>query len=118
VKLDRSLIDLPFHKSKNGNRKLIEVPENLASILARFVKAEGPIKPRKKLQFAKLKAIRAAKIIWKQNCLRHSFCSYGVAVKGLEWTATQADHDIKILKKHYLEVVTKEDASKFWAIRP
>jgi integrase len=118
VKLDRSLIDLPFHKSKNGNRKLIEVPENLASILARFVKPEGPIKPRKKLQFAKLKAIRATGIIWKQNCLRHSFCSYGVAVKGLEWTATQADHDIKILKKHYLEVVTKEQAAKFWATRP
>jgi hypothetical protein len=28
--------------------------------------------------------------------------------KGLGWTAMQADHDIKILKKHYLEVVTKD----------
>jgi hypothetical protein len=41
-----------------------------------------------------------------------------VAAKGLEWTAIQADHDIKMLKKHYLEMVTKEDAAKYWAIRP
>lgn len=41
-----------------------------------------------------------------------------MAVKGLEWTAMQADHDIRILKKHYLEVVTKEDAAKFWSIQP
>jgi integrase len=114
IKLDRSLIDLPFHKSKNGNRKLIEIPENLATILSPFVKAEGRIKPRKKLQLAKTKATRASDITWKQNCLRHSFCSYGVAAKGLEWTAIQADHDIKMLKKHYLEMVTKEDAAKYW----
>jgi integrase len=118
IKLDRSLIDLPFHKSKNGNRKLIEVPENLATILSPFIKAEGPIIPRKKLQFAKTKATRASDITWKQNCLRHSFCSYAVAVKGLDWTAIQADHDTKMLKKHYLEVVTKEDAANYWAIRP
>jgi integrase len=84
IKLDRSLIDLPFHKSKNGNRKLIEIPENLATILSPFVKAEGRIKPRKKLQLAKTKATRASDITWKQNCLRHSFCSYGVAAKGLD----------------------------------
>jgi integrase len=118
IKLDRSLIDLPFHKSKNGNRKLIEIPENLGAILTPFVKTEGRIKPRKKLQFAKIKATRASGITWKQNCLRHSFCSYAVAVKGLDWTAIQADHDTKMLKKHYLEVVTKEDAAKYWAIRP
>jgi hypothetical protein len=78
---------LPFHKSKNGNRKLIEIPENLATILSPFIKAEGPIMPRKKLQLAKTKATRTSDITWKQNCLRHSFCSYAVAVKGLDWTA-------------------------------
>ena len=91
---------------------------NLLMTLSPFIKTEGPIIPRKKLQFAKTKATRASDITWKQNCLRHSFCSYAVAVKGLDWTAIQADHDTKMLKKHYLEVVTKEDAAKYWAIRP
>jgi hypothetical protein len=40
-----------------------------------------------------------------------------VAVNGLDWTAIQADHETRMLKKHYLEVVTKEDAAKYWAIR-
>jgi integrase len=117
MKLDRSLIDLPFHKSKNGRRKLIEVSENLGKILSPFAKVEGAVKPRKRLQYAKQNAARAAGIVWKHNCLRHSFCSYAVAVKGLDWTAIQADHDTKILKKHYLEMITKEDAAKYWAIR-
>jgi integrase len=116
IKLDRSLIDLPSTKSKNGKRKLEEVPENLSAILSGFVRAEGSVKPAKKLSFARNNARLTAGIDpWKQNCIRHSFCSYAVAVN---WTATQADHDTKILKKHYWEVVTKEDAERFWAIRP
>ena len=52
----------------------------------------------------------------EQNCLRHSFCSYAVALKGLEWTSDQADHSIAILKRDYREVVTKEDAAKYFSI--
>jgi integrase len=37
VKLDRNLIDLPFSKSKNRRRKLIEIPANLVSWLSPFV---------------------------------------------------------------------------------
>src|SRR6202162_5291650 len=120
IKLQRSLIDLPPTKSKNGRRKLEEISANLLAILSPFVRAEGPVKPaNRKLSHARSKASHAAGIVpWKQNCIRHSFCSYGVAAKGLEWTAIQADHDIKMLKKHYLEMVTKEDAAKYWAIRP
>jgi len=61
-------------------------------------------------------AAARAKIVWKQNCLRHSFCSYAVALKGLEWTSDQADHSIAILKRDYREVVTKEDAKKYFSI--
>lgn len=63
-------------------------------------------------------AALAAGIKWKQNCLRHSFCSYAVAVKGLDWTAMQADHSTKMLRDSYLEVVTKDDAERYWKIRP
>jgi hypothetical protein len=53
---------------------------------------------------------------WKQNCLRHSFCSYAVALKGLEWISDQADHSIAILKRDYREVVTKADAEAYFDI--
>jgi integrase len=120
IKLERSLIDLPPSKSKNGRRKLEEVSANLLAILFPFVRSEGPVKPpHKKLSHARSKASHAAGIVpWKQNCIRHSFCSYAVAVKGLDWTALQADHSTKMLRDCYLEVVTEEDAEKFWNIRP
>jgi len=119
VKLDRNLIDLPFEKSKNKKRKLIEVPANLAAILAPYAAASGPVTPRKKLDRAISAAAKAADIVpWRQNCLRHSFCSYAVADKGFEWTAAQADHSVRMLRDHYWEVVSKEDAEKYWAIKP
>ena len=118
VKLDRNLIDLPMEKSKNGKRKLTEVPKNLLAILTPFVKSEGRVMPKKKLQLAMESAVEKAGIVWKQNCLRHSFCSYAVATHGLEWTADQADHSISILRKDYREKVTKEDADRYWAILP
>jgi hypothetical protein len=34
------------------------------------------------------------------------------------WTAEQADHSIGILKQHYREVVSKEEALKYWEIVP
>ncbi|HXM02550.1 MAG TPA: tyrosine-type recombinase/integrase [Chthoniobacterales bacterium] len=119
VKLDRSIIDLPFTKSKNRKRKLIEVPDNLKDWLQPYVKESDSVMPRKKLQLAFEKAAKDSNLHpWRQNCLRHSFCSYAVASKGFEWTAAQADHTLRILRERYWEVVSKEDAEKYWAIRP
>jgi integrase len=119
VKLDRNLIDLPFAKSKNRRRKLIEVPENLKAWLSPYARAEGSLMPRKKLQLAFEAAAKKAGIApWPQNGLRHSFCSYAVALKGFEWTAAQADHSVAMLRRHYWEVVTKAEAERYWAISP
>src|SRR6516162_5739246 len=96
--------------------KLEEIPANLAKILKPFVRKSGSVRPKKKLHLAMETAAARAKIVWKQNCLRHSFCSYAVALKGLEWTSDQADHSIAILKRDYREVVTKEDAKKYFSI--
>jgi integrase len=129
IKLDRRLIDLPFGKSKNGKRKLIEIPENLATILASSLgipkdvsgipeTCSGPVlPPRPGLQIVMTKAAGKAGISpWPQNVLRHSFCSYGVALKGLTWTAGQADHSERMLREHYWEVVDRETAEAYFAI--
>ena len=55
---------------------------------------------------------------WPQNVLRHSFCSYAVALRGFEWTSAQADHSVAMLRRHYWEVVSKEDARRYWEIVP
>jgi integrase len=119
IKLDRCLIDLPFQKSKNRKRKLIEVSENLIAWLKPHEQLAGSVMPRKKLQLAFESAAKKAGILpWPQNALRHSFCSYAVASRGFDWTAAQADHSMRMLRERYWEVVTKDDATKYWGIKP
>jgi integrase len=119
IKLERGLIDLPYTKSKNRRRKLIEIADNLRSWLLPLAVDAGSVMPKKKLQLAFENAAKAAGIVpWPQNGLRHSFCSYAVALKGFEWTAAQADHSVAMLRKHYWEVVDRETAERYWAIRP
>ena len=117
VKLDRKLIDLPYTKSKNGKRKLLDIPGNLSHILTPLVKAEGPVEPTRRF-YSEVKRLKEQGIKWKANALRHSFCSYSVASKGFDWTAAQADHSVRMLRDRYWEVVTKDDATKYWGIKP
>jgi integrase len=118
IKLDRSLIDLPYTKSKNRRRKLIEIPANLRFWLLLCSRDAGAVKPRVNVQRALTTAKAAGIVPWPQNGLRHSFCSYAVALKGFEWTAAQADHSVAMLQKHYWEVVDKEAAKRYWEICP
>jgi integrase len=120
IKLDRRIIDLPPSKSKNRRRKLIEVSDNLYAWLKPHEKESGPVLPfRFAVQEVREKACEKANIEkWPQNVLRHSFCSFAVAAKGLVWTAIQADHSERQLKDDYWEMVTKEEAERYWAIKP
>ena len=118
IKLERKLIDLPLSKSKNGKRKLVEITDNLFKILTWYATPEGAVlPPRPGLQIIMNEAADKANIIpWPQNVLRHSFCSYAVALKGLTWTSLQADHSERMLRDHYWEVVEKESAAEYWSI--
>jgi integrase len=57
---------------------------------------------------------------WPENCLRHSFASYHLAVHGdAVKTAAQLGHmSVKLIHDHYKALVLKFDSEKFWALRP
>lgn len=57
-----------------------------------------------------------AGIEWPSNCMRHSFCSYGVAEFGARATAEAAGHSEQVLFAHYRALVTPQDAKRYWAI--
>ncbi len=38
--------------------------------------------------------------------------------ESIDKTALEADNSAAIIKKDYLDIVTREDAEKYWAIRP
>ena len=56
---------------------------------------------------------------WPRNVMRHSFCSYHLAMHGsASQTALAAGHSEVMLFRHYRELVTLDDAKKFWSITP
>jgi len=56
---------------------------------------------------------------WPQDILRHSCASYWLAeVQDAGKVAHELGNSAGILLRHYRELVTKEDAAHFWAIRP
>lgn len=56
---------------------------------------------------------------WKQDVTRHSCASYWLSDCGSAATvATALGHSEGKLRKHYMALVTKADAERFWAISP
>lgn len=52
------------------------------------------------------------------NVLRHCFVSYTLPLLGIAMTALDAGHAEAILWKHYRALVSKQDAERFFALRP
>jgi integrase len=125
IKLERRLIDLPAKHSKNGKtsgkRKMNEdIFENLVEWLTPYRQESGPVArfTKNEIQEEIARASKVAGFKWIKNAIRHSFASYAVPIKGFVWTSLRCDHSEKVLRESYHEVVMKEDAVKYWAIRP
>jgi len=56
---------------------------------------------------------------WPHDCIRHSFCSYGLRhAENAGKVALQAGNTEKVLFNHYLKLVSKAAAKEFWNIAP
>lgn len=70
------------------------------------------------------RAVRRARIhlglaAWPQDVLRHTCASYWVAkIKDVGEVALELGNSPSVLLRHYRELVTGEDADRFWAIKP
>jgi hypothetical protein len=63
-------------------------------------------------------AIKAGVTI-PDNGGRHTFISMHVAHhESIDKTALEADTSTTVIKRDYLDIVTREDAARFWTIRP
>jgi integrase len=62
---------------------------------------------------------RATGVPWHHNATRHSFCSYHLAqFTNAGKTALESGHSEAMLFGNYRELVTAEEAEKFWEIVP
>jgi len=66
-----------------------------------------------------LDAANTADITFPDNAGRHTFISMHAAYyENIDKTALEADTSAEIIKSNYLDIVTRKEAIKFWAIRP
>lgn len=116
VKIERGFVEVPAAKAKTRKRRLVVLSENAKA----WLRVGGPLPPVHKRRWLIEVRLKAGVKEWPKDCLRHSFASYHLAMCGsADKTATEMGHySTDMLFKHYRELVTKEDAQKFWAILP
>ena len=130
---NKKLIEVRASKSKTAQRRFVTMSDNLLAWLQPYRDSVGPIiplssapgylgKPSRKLVYELRKTARtqAGMSKWKPNSLRHSFCSYHYAMyEDAGKTAAQAGHTSPATTfAHYRELVSSEDAKKYWNIFP
>ena len=107
--------------SKIRQRRVVYPPPMALAWLqaAKKSKAALPLPPQQLKRARKqLRALLRWKK-WKHDCTRHTAASYWLAHAGSTATvATALGHSESILRKHYMALVTKADAEKFWKLAP
>lgn len=122
INFELGTVTVPARIAKKGSYRHNKIPENALQWLkwaqdgrkTQIIGDNGKILLRV--------AIRFAKIAYKKNALRHSFCSYALADN---WTKEKvgeymghAGGAAKTMYTHYRELVSEASAKKWWAIVP
>jgi len=122
IRLAERVIVLAGAKTKTASRRVIEIQPNLAEWLAPDLQPFGRISRHAHehaLSWALMKIARAAGVPWVKNGMRHSFCSYRLAVtKNAVQVAHEAGNSPAMVFKHYRELVTEAQGKAWFDIRP
>lgn len=111
--LNRGYVEVPAVLAKTRRRRLVAIPDNLRAWLEVGGTLRG-IRPSTVRE-----VIRQSGVTWPHNVTRHSWCSYHLALHQTPGrTALEAGHSEAMLFGHYREIVTREAAEAFFAIRP
>ena len=116
VQVERGFVEIPALKAKTRERRIVQLSENAKA----WLKLGGQLPPVRQKNWITYVRREAGILSWDGNEMRHSFASYHLAKHGsADLTATQMGHrSTDMLFKHYRELVTKEEAERFWSIRP
>jgi integrase len=146
VRFDSGLIEVPALKSKTASRRFVKIQPALAAWLSPYKTRTGLVCPpdlRYQLELDRLTiglwkpTANGIKLLkqkgvevnpdnfkqlkaWPSNGLRHSFASYHLAHLGdAARLALELGHtNQELLFRHYRELVTPDQAEKYWSIRP
>ncbi|MEO6847154.1 MAG: hypothetical protein ABI254_07840 [Chthoniobacterales bacterium] len=121
VDFERKHIDLPAEITKDGDRRIVDMSDNLIEwLLACRKDSSGPLPVnfrRKRWALCRAMGWDA----WPDDILRHSYGSYHLAKhKNAALTAEQMGHkNARMLYAHYREVVKNAaDIEVYWSLTP
>jgi integrase len=119
IKWEQKLIEIKADMAKTAQRRLVPLSANLATCLAKWRHAKGPVIGPIKL-FMRLEWLSAAsEVKWKRNGLRHSYASYRLAIiKDAGKLALEMGNSPNMVFRHYRELVTPPEAKAWFALRP
>ncbi len=118
IDFGRNEIDIRAETSKTGEERFIEMTPNLVAWLRHHRKAGAEPIPWSRAAMRRIRQKSGAR--FEHDCMRHSFGSYHLAqFENAGKTALQMGHrSLGMLFEHYRRAVRKEEAARFWAIRP
>ena len=138
VDLEQRHIEVTAAKAKTAARRLVPITDNLLEWLSPFVQKEGRVTGfenvskqivwlvedinetrQAQLEEAGQDPKTAPVFNWKRNALRHSFVSYRLAaIKDTAQVALEAGNSPGMVFRHYRQVVTENEAVKWFSITP
>jgi integrase len=116
VRLDEGVIRIDGEVSKVREPRTIKIQPNLAAWLRAYPLDKFPIVPAN-LQHLREKAVKQFDL--SHDVMRHTFISMFVAkFRSIGEAALQAGNSESIIRKHYLDLKSAEDAEQFFNILP
>ena len=108
-------------KQRGKSRRIVPMLSNLKNWLKPLAQNSGLVWPHSKPYLYEVLAAIAteAKVVWKDNALRHSFVSYRVAqIKNIPQVAYESGNSPQMIDSNYRELVTEQESKKWFAIKP
>jgi integrase len=123
IKFDQDVIIVRKAEAKTKGRRIIPLTPNLKAWLEPYRETRGRIADRwinpETLGKAWTNAVKKAGDSYKKNAMRNSYISYRVAeTKNIQLVALEAGNSPGVIQSDYLELVTPQDAAKWFAIYP
>ena len=121
VKLAQSTIVVCAKAAKTAQRRTVLIQPNLQKWLAPLARLSGALFKGDGSRFLHhvTAVARACEFPWPHNGLRHSFASYRMAqCKNAAEVALEMGNSPQMIFRHYRELVSPQDAGKWWTIEP
>jgi integrase len=116
IRFDTDVILIEPEVSKVNEKRAINLQPNLKIWLEKYPLKEYPIIPRRMRDL--LHNVRKEKKL-PHDVMRHTFISMSVAAnRSIGDAALQAGNSEAIIRKHYLNLKSVEEANHFWSILP